>query len=155
MIASLPEPVAIISTADKGRLQALARSLAAEYDPMASMITRKLARSEIRGLDNIPDGRLMLDSFVTFEFAASEERERRRLILPKDRMWPPSELSVASPLGLALVGLAAGERSLVRGSGTEGPRWVEVLSVGPAGTNLPPRCTLRQRGTGPSLADQR
>lgn len=155
MTASLPEPVAIISTADEGRLQALARSLAAEYDPRASMIARKLARSEIRGQDNMPDGRLTLDSFVTFEFAASEERERRRLILPEDRMWPPSELSVASPLGLALLGLAAGDRSLVWGSGTEGPRWVAVLAVRPNATNIPPLWPLWQRGTGPSCADQR
>ena len=46
---------------------------------------------------------------------AQISRNGRLLIHPEDRMWPPAELSVATPLGITLLGLSAGDRMPVVG----------------------------------------
>jgi regulator of nucleoside diphosphate kinase len=57
-----------------------------------------------------------LDTFVTYRIGGEDTLERRMLIHPDDRMWPPAELSVLTPVGLSLLGLRAGDRMPLIGS---------------------------------------
>lgn len=45
-------------------------------------------------------------------------------------MGPPAEISVASPLGITLIGLSVGDRMAVIESDVREPPWVDVLAVG-------------------------
>lgn len=128
-------PPVVIPAGDHDRLQAIARSLAEESHPLAHPLLQELGRAELRESDDIFGDTVSLDRFVTYRTGGSERPERRLLIHPEDRMWPPAELSVATPLGITLLGLSAGDRMPVLGSDLRAPPWVEVLSVGRAATS--------------------
>lgn len=111
---------------ESARRSAFAHDLAGRLGPL---LLRKLERAEVQQADKIAASRVSLDSFATYRLLGSDRTERRRLILPRDSMWPPAELSVASPLGIALLGASALDRVRVEGTGMEEPPWVEVLGV--------------------------
>ena len=138
-------PPVIMTAGDRERLRAVAGSLARQFHPLAAPLLRELARAELRAPDDIPEATVSLDRFVTYRTAGSDRPERRLLIHPDDAMWPPAEISVATPLGITLLGLSAGDRMPMIGSGLREPPWVEVMAVGPAATRgiarrPPPLC---------------
>jgi regulator of nucleoside diphosphate kinase len=53
------------------------------------------------------------------------------LIYPEDRMWPDAEISVLTPLGMALLGRSAGDRVLLDAEAGEPAKLVSIESVGP------------------------
>jgi len=122
---------AIVPANDHARLQALAEALGGMFDPLGSLLQEKLRRADVREPDRIPGGTVALDRFVTFRIEGTGRHQRRLLIHPEDAMWPSAELSVASPLGIALLGLSTGDRAVIVGSAFAEPPWVEVLSVEP------------------------
>lgn len=142
-------PSPCIPAADIERMTKLAHDLVERLDPHGLLLLRKLADAEIRagGRDHAS-----LDSFVTYRVAGEGHKERRLLIHPEDRMWPPAELPISSPLGIALLGTAAGDRVQVSGSGVTEVSFVEVLKVEQVNTGGFVR--HRSRGTVPSLADR-
>ena len=119
---------------DHLRLQALARSLAEQSHPLAETLAEELDRAELCNPDDIHEATVSLDSFVTYRIVGSEHFERRLLIHPEDQMWPPAEISVATPLGITLLGLSAGDRTLMMGACLQEPPRIEVVAVGPAAT---------------------
>jgi len=156
MTTTPPWSPVIVSTSDLARLRALVDSLASELDPLGSLLHEKLKRAELREPDHVPNDTVTLDRFVTYRTTGSDRHERRLLIHPEDTMWPPAELSAASPLGITLLGLAAGDRVVVAGSELSEPPWVEVLAVeaAPAG-GFVRRRSFALRVPGLSLADRR
>lgn len=125
-------PPVVMTIADQQRLLAIARTLKKEAHPLAAALLSEICRAELRQPDEIPEGTVMLGSFVTYRTAGSERPERRLLIHPRDMMWPPAEISVATPLGITLLGLSAGDRMTVIGSDVGEPPWVEVVAAGGA-----------------------
>lgn len=155
MAAAPPSPTVIVSANDLARLQALGHSLATDLHPSGSLLLRALMRAEVRETDGIPADSVALDRFVTYRIDTSDQPERRLLIHPDDSMWPPAELSVASPLGIALLGLKTGDRVPVAGSELGEPPWVEVLAVGAeAASGIARRPTFVLREPVTSLADR-
>ncbi len=95
---------------DYRRLMRTARELAEQGHPLAAPLLQELHRAAVCTADEIPDDVVTLDTFVTYRMAGEDTPDKRMLIHPDDRMWPPAELSVLSPVGLSLLGLRAGHR---------------------------------------------
>ncbi|WP_262027015.1 transcription elongation factor [Microvirga sp. Mcv34] len=114
---------------DHRRLMRTAQELAEQAHPLASQLLHELRRATLYEPDQIPDLVVTLDTFVTYRIAGEDPPERRMLIHPDDRMWPPAELSVLTPVGLSLLGLRAGDRMPMMGS--DEPLDVYVEAVGP------------------------
>jgi regulator of nucleoside diphosphate kinase len=72
-----------------------------------------------------------MDRFVTYKLAGERSSEYRALIHPDDRMWPPAEVSILTPLGISLLGLKVGDRVPLPGLRDNRGRWMEVEGTGP------------------------
>lgn len=148
----MSHPSPCIPAADIERMTRLAHDLVDGLDPHGPLLLRKLADADIRAGSRDHPPRASLDSFVTYRVSGEGGEKRRLLIYPEDRMWPPAELPISSPLGIALLGAAAGDRVQVPGSGMKDPPSVEVLKVEQVSTG-----GFVRRGSGgtvPSLADR-
>lgn len=148
----MDHPSPCIPAADIERMTMLAHELVNRLDPHGPLLLRKLADADIRAGSRNHAPRASLDSFVTYRLSGEGREKRRLLIHPADRMWPPAELPISSPLGIALLGTAAGDRVQVPGSGTKDPPYVEVLKVEQVSTGGFVR--RGSRGTVPSFADR-
>ncbi len=136
----------------------LALAHAEQSHPLAAAFFGELGRAELCDPEAIREDTVSLDRFVTYRIMDSQTSERRLLIHPEDQMWPPAEVSVATPLGITLLGLSAGDRIPVVGTGLREPPWVEVVAIGPAASGgLARRPTFSpaspSRAPGLSLAD--
>ena len=109
----------------------MAECLAEQAHPLAAPLMRELRRATLRAPDEVPDDVITLDTFVTYRLTGDSNPEKRMLIHPDDRMWPPAELSVLTPVGLSLLGLRAGDRMPVIGADGAADSCVEVEAVGP------------------------
>lgn len=123
----MSHPSSPIPATDIERMTRLAHDLVDRFDPHGPLLLRKLERASMPGRDHAV--RASLDSFVTYRVPGEQREERRLLILPEDGMWPPAELPISSPLGIALLGAATGDRVPVPGSGLDNPPMVDVLKV--------------------------
>jgi regulator of nucleoside diphosphate kinase len=129
-------PPVILSKGDHKRLQMIARSLSEQSHPLAAALLQELGRAELREPDDIPEGIVGLDRLVTYTTEGAQRVERRFLVHPEDRMWPPVEISVTTPVGITLLGLSAGRRMpMIGGALREPPPWVEVIAVGRSATS--------------------
>jgi len=129
MTAYLP-PI-IVTARDHRRLMHTAEHLAEQAHPLAAPLLHELRRAALCGPDGLPDDIVTLDLFVTYRLTGEDNREKRMLIHPDDRIWPPAELSVLTPVGLSLLGLRAGDRMPVLGLPETTDACVKVEAVGP------------------------
>lgn len=125
----LDVPSVVLTVGDYKRLQAIARALEEQLHPLAAILSAKLSRAEVRDADEVPEGIVSLDRFVTYRNELSGEVTRRLLIHPDDRMWPPAEISVDTPVGITLIGSSAGHRMPMVGVDTPAPPWLRVVEV--------------------------
>ncbi|MGO4572709.1 GreA/GreB family elongation factor [Microvirga sp. 2TAF3] len=149
MSAHLP-PI-IVTARDHQRLMHTAESFARQSHPLAAPLLHELRRANLCAPDELPDDVVTLDMFVTYRLAGEENLEKRMLIHPDDRMWPPAELSVLTPVGLSLLGLRAGDRMPLLGSDGAADACVEVEAVGPRVTGA----FVPRRTASPDGADDR
>ncbi|WP_414470789.1 transcription elongation factor [Microvirga sp. M2] len=124
-------PPITLTRRDHQRLARTAEHLAGQMHPLATPLLRELRRATICAPDDVPDDVAALDTFVTYRLAGEDRSEKRMLIHPDDHMWPPAELSVLTPVGLSLLGLRAGDRMPLLGSGEAADACVEIEAVGP------------------------
>ncbi|SCY57965.1 GreA/GreB family elongation factor [Microvirga guangxiensis] len=122
-------PAITMTPHDHRRLMRTARELAEHAHPLAAQLLHELQRAALCEPDRLPDDVVTLDTFVTYRLAGEDTPEKRMLIHPEDRMWPPAELSVLTPIGLSLLGLRAGDRMPLIGS--DDLLDVRVEAVGP------------------------
>ncbi|WP_262269297.1 transcription elongation factor [Microvirga yunnanensis] len=124
-------PPITVPANDHSRLMRTAQELAEQGHPLAASLLQELHRATVCPAGELPDDVVTLDTFVTYRMAGEEAPDKRMLIHPDDRMWPPAELSVLTPVGLSLLGLRAGHRIPVIGSNGPPDACVEVEAVGP------------------------
>lgn len=149
-------PPVVISAADRNRLQTIARSFLEQSHPLAAPLLQELNRAELNDSEDVSDNTVSLDRFVTYRTVGSYKTGRGLLIHPDDRMWPPAEISVATPLGITLLGLSTGDRMPMIGIDIAEPPWVEVVAVGPAATGgIARRPQFVGRESCASFADRR
>lgn len=124
-------PPVMVTPHDHQRLMRTAQELAEQAHPFASPLLRALHRAILCSVDRFPDNVVTLNMFVTYRLADGGHVEKRALIHPEDRMWPPAEVSVLTPLGLSLLGLRPRDRMPLVRLGGPIDACVEVMDVGP------------------------
>lgn len=124
-------PPITVTRRDHRRLMHTAEYLAGQAHPLAEPLLRELRRATLCAPDELPEDVVTLDTFVAYRLASEGKSEKRMLIHPDDRMWPPAELSVLTPLGLSLIGLRVGDRMPLIGLDGTADGCVEVEAVGP------------------------
>jgi regulator of nucleoside diphosphate kinase len=124
-------PPITIASSDHRRLIRTAENLAEQAHPLAVPLLQELHRAALREPDELPDDIVTLDTFVTYRLNGDGPLEKRALIHPDDRVWPPAEVSILTPVGLSLLGLRVGDRMPLLGVDGSPDACVEVEAVGP------------------------
>jgi regulator of nucleoside diphosphate kinase len=124
-------PPIAVTARDHRRLMHTAECLAEQAHPLAAPLLHELRRATLCAPDEPPDDIVTLDTFVAYRLTGEDSLEKRMLIHPDDRMWPPAEVSIMTPVGLSLLGLRAGDRMPLLGIDGTGDACVEVEAVGP------------------------
>lgn len=103
-----PEPPVIINEADYERLQSMANFFM-ERNPAASeRLLEEIERADIRDLNDMPSNVVTMDSEVTYRDETTGKSQRVYLVWPSEADIEKRRISVLTPVGAALIGLAEG-----------------------------------------------
>ena len=80
-------------------------------------IEQKLANSEIMNTTNLPNDRIGFGSIVTLENLENGDKVTYQIVGPDESDIPSGRISIASPLGKALIGKEANEEVTVKTPG--------------------------------------
>lgn len=103
-----PEPPVIINEADYERLQSMANFFM-ERNPVASeRLLEEIERADIRDLDDMPSNVVTMDSEVTYRDETTGKSQSVYLVWPSEADIEKRRISILTPVGAALIGLAEG-----------------------------------------------
>ncbi len=102
-----PQPEIVIRAADEERLSALADVLFHSRPELGEELLAELARARVVSGDALPAGTVQMGSTVTYE--ADGPRRTVTLVYPPEANIDAGRISVATPIGTALLGLAEGQ----------------------------------------------
>ena len=77
---------------------------------VASMLLEEIERAELHDPGTMPDGHVRLNSTVTFLDERTKQVREVKLVLPGEANIAEGRVSIMTPMGAALYGLAAGHR---------------------------------------------
>ncbi len=103
-------PNVILTTLDVERLERLIDTMARTPTPGLAELEAELARAQVVEPHNVPPTVVTMNSTVRFEVASSQESFCLTLVYPKDADGSGDRISVLSPVGSALLGLAQGDQ---------------------------------------------
>jgi len=85
-------------------------ALTAEHNQpvVAAMLLEEIDRAELHTPDTMPDGHVMLGSRVTFVDEKTQQLRTAQLVLPAQANIAEGRVSILTPMGAALYGLAGG-----------------------------------------------
>lgn len=101
------KPKIVVSLRDLERLEALADALPASA-PGKEALLEELGRAEIVETDELPPAVVKMHSTVRFSIDSSGEEFTLTLVYPHEAGKSPNTISVLSPVGTALLGMAVG-----------------------------------------------
>lgn len=123
-------PLIWIGRADYGRLLRAMDRLAVQAPDVSAFLSRELERAIVRPEEDLPQTIVRMGSRVLFRRDDGQPSEWGELVYP-DQPLTEGQITVASPLGVALLGLREGARMPCAGAdGTT--RWLSVERVLPA-----------------------
>jgi len=125
-------PRIFIAASDKRELNRLAQRAGNEKSPLAPFLRAELHRADVCPDKALPRQTVVMNSTVTYRIDW-EPVLRGTMVFPHDRGAKDDEISLLSPLGVALLGLRRGDCMPFFATG-RGFRLVTVLDVIP-----PPR----------------
>lgn len=102
-------PQIVVSTYDLDRLEAVLQAMPAARRNAYDGLQRELERALIVVPADVPANVVSMNSIVRFTLSGSNMVREVRLCFPRDMDGSPERLSVLSPVGTALLGLAEGE----------------------------------------------
>ena len=102
-------PNIIVSSVDMQRLETLLDALPAAQADVRNVLLDELARAELVEPDEMPPHVVTMNSRVRFTLDAPAEEFNLTLAYPKDMQPDGGHISILSPVGNALIGLAAGD----------------------------------------------
>jgi transcription elongation GreA/GreB family factor len=117
-------PQVTIATHDYNRLISVAAMDPHRRGPRRQFLLSELRRAALCHPDALPDDVVSTNAKVTYRVDGGRPMAHV-LVHPQDLLWPGAELSVTTPLGIALLGLRVGDRMPFR-TGRDGP-WHEVV----------------------------
>jgi len=87
---------------------ALALQVERQQPVAAEMLLEEIERAELHDADKMPLDHVMLDSWVTFIDERTGQIRKAQLVLPANADIAEGRLSILTPMGAALYGLAEG-----------------------------------------------
>lgn len=125
--ASAKLPPIIVAEEQFDDLSEVSERLADVLPEVSSFLERELARAKLMPLARIPREVVTLGATVEFIFGMKERPEKLKLVMPS-RDIPEGSISLASPVGVALLGMREGET--ISWSSRYGDiRWLKVVKV--------------------------
>lgn len=104
---SPPLPAIVIRAADEERLAALATSLLDSKPDLAEELLAELARARSAEDAALPPDTVQMGTTLTYE--ADGRRRRVTLVYPTEADIDAGRISILTPIGAALLGLAEGQ----------------------------------------------
>ncbi|HVJ70911.1 MAG TPA: GreA/GreB family elongation factor [Sphingomicrobium sp.] len=101
-------PIHLLAT-ESDLIADLALSAEHRHPVVAAMLLEEIERAELHQPDDMPDGSIRLDSYVTFVDERSRKVRNVQLVLPIDANIGEARISILTPIGAALFGLSAGD----------------------------------------------
>jgi regulator of nucleoside diphosphate kinase len=101
-------PIHLLAT-ESDLIADLALSAEHRHPVVAAMLLEEIERAELHQLDDMPTGSIRLDSYITFVDERSRKVRNVQLVLPIDANIAEGRISILTPIGAALYGLAAGD----------------------------------------------
>lgn len=102
-------PNIVISSRDLERLESLADSLPASEAHARDALLHELSRAEVVEPDALPPSIVAMNSTVRFSIESSGDEHELTLVYPHDMGKRDGTISILSPIGTALLGMAAGK----------------------------------------------
>jgi len=127
LIEVIRKPDIVVSDVDHWRLSNLAVAARHRFPDMAEELQAEMVRASIADAGTIPSDVVTMGSMVEFRKGADEHR-RIELVFPVDADIAKGRVSILTPIGAALIGLAVGQSiSLLARDGR--PQELTVLKV--------------------------
>ncbi len=120
MNTAIDLPQVTIATHDYNRLMSVAALESKRRRPHREFLMSELRRASLCHPDALPDDVVSTNAKVTYRLDGDGRSMAHVLVYPEDLLWPGAELSVLTPLGIALLGLRVGDRMPFRTS-RDGP----------------------------------
>ena len=124
------QPEIVIRAADEDRLAELANSLLDSRPELGEELLAELARAQLASDDALPANTVQMGATVTYE--ADGRTRQVTLVYPAEANIDAGCISVATPIGTALLGLAEGQS--IEWTARDGRRQqLTILSVSQGG----------------------
>lgn len=124
------QPEIVIRAADEDKLAALANSLLDSRPELGEELLAELARAQLASDDALPANTVQMGATVTYE--ADGRTRQVTLVYPAEANIDAGCISVATPIGTALLGLAEGQS--IEWTARDGRRQqLTILSVSQSG----------------------
>ncbi len=101
------KPKIVVSDIDEKRLSGLASAIANRMPELADELLGEMERAEVVSLQAIPSNVVRMGSSV--EYAADDGNRRVTLVYPGEADIAKGRISILTPIGTALIGLAEGQ----------------------------------------------
>ena len=103
-----PRPPIHLLAAESDLVAGLALRAEHRQPVVAAMLLEEIERAELHGPDDMPEGYVRLNSRVTFLDERTHRMQDVQLVLPGNANIAEGRISIMTPMGAALYGLAAG-----------------------------------------------
>lgn len=103
------QPQVFLSTADFGRLEALAAASLDKFPAAAGLLLKEIDRAEVRPQTELPPDVVAMHSRVRFRDEATGAVRRVQIVYPHEADIAAGRISVLTLIGAALIGLQAGQ----------------------------------------------
>ncbi|MGO4572693.1 GreA/GreB family elongation factor [Microvirga sp. 2TAF3] len=113
-------PPIMIATHDYNRLMSAAAMNRHRRRSRREFLMSELRRASLCHPDALPEDVVSTNAKVTYRLNGTGRPMAHVLVYPEDLLWPGAELSVLTPLGIALLGLRVGDRMPFR-TNPDGP----------------------------------
>jgi len=120
MNTTIELPPITLATHDYNRLMSAAATNRRARTPRREFLMSELRRASLCHPDALPEDVVSTNAKVTYRLNGTGRPMAHVLVYPEDLLWPGAELSVLTPLGIALLGLRVGDRMPFRTS-RDGP----------------------------------
>lgn len=132
MRSTEPFPAITLSAVDHGRLSALVETVADTAPDVYEYLSRELDRATVTESRSVAPSVVAMNAAVTYRDETTGHSRRVVLVYPTDADLEKGRLSVLTPIGAALIGVAEGHS--IRWYDRQGEaRTLTVLAVAPAG----------------------
>lgn len=108
-IATDDHPPIMIAEEDFDRLSDVAEALHDAMPAIAAFLNDELARARIVPMSKMPPDVITMNACVEVKFDQTGKTEKLKLVYPADGADGEGRVSIASPVGIALIGLREGQ----------------------------------------------